>query len=80
MAVPGGAIAFDQDLGYGKHDPAGKNTGNSRNGKSKKTIITDQGTVPIEVPRDRNEEYEPQIVKKLQRRFECYVLLILIQN
>jgi len=63
---------MDQHLGYSKHDPAGKNSGNSRNGKSRKSIITEQGTVPIEVPRDRNGEYEPQIVKKHQRRFEGF--------
>jgi len=63
---------MDQHLGYAKSDPAGKNSGNSRNGKSKKAIITDQGTVSIEVPRDRNGEYEPQIVKKHQRRFEGF--------
>ena len=63
---------LDHHLGYSKHNPAGKNSGNSRNGKSKKTIITDQGTVPIEVPRDRNGEYEPQIIKKHQRRFDGF--------
>jgi putative transposase len=49
-------------LGYDKHDPAGKNTGNSRNGKSKKTLKGEFGTLPIEVPRDRNSTFEPQIV------------------
>lgn len=44
---------MDHHLGYSKHSPAGKNSGNSRNGKSKKTIITEQGEVPIEIPRDR---------------------------
>lgn len=63
---------MDHHLGYSKHSPAGKNSGNSRNGKSKKTIITEQGEVPIEIPRDRNGEYEPQIVKKHQRRFEGF--------
>jgi putative transposase len=63
---------IDQELGYSKHDPAGKNSGNSRNGKSKKTIITEHGEIPIEVPRDRNGEYEPQVVKKHQRRFDGF--------
>lgn len=63
---------MNQHLGYNKHDPAGKNTGNSRNGKSRKSIITDQGDVEIEVPRDRNSEFEPQIIKKHQRRFEGF--------
>lgn len=59
-------------LGYSKHDPVGRNSGNSRNGKSKKTVITEQGKICIEVPRDRNGEYEPQIIKKHQRRFEGF--------
>ncbi|MBN2403918.1 MAG: IS256 family transposase [Spirochaetes bacterium] len=63
---------MDQHLGYPKHDPAGKNSGNSRNGKSKKSIITDHGSIPIEVPRDRNGDFEPQIVKKRQRRFDGF--------
>ena len=59
-------------LGYEKHDPDGKNSGNSRNGKSPKTLKTDRGEIPIEVPRDRNGEFEPQIVKKRQRRFDGF--------
>lgn len=55
-------------LGYDKHNPAGKNGGNSRNGKRSKTVLTDVGPVGIEVPRDREGSFEPQIVKKRQRR------------
>ncbi len=55
-------------LGYDRHDPAGKNGGNSRNGKRSKTVVTDVGPVQIEVPRDREGGFEPQIVKKRQRR------------
>lgn len=51
-------------LGYEKHAPEGKNSGNSRNGKSKKTLTGDFGELPIEVPRDRNSSFEPQIVPK----------------
>ncbi|MEU0664169.1 transposase, partial [Streptomyces lavendulocolor] len=40
-------------LGYDRHDPAGKNGGNSRNGKRSKTVVTDIGPVEIDVPRDR---------------------------
>ncbi|MFI1184502.1 transposase, partial [Streptomyces sp. NPDC020799] len=40
-------------LGYGRHDPAGKNGGNSRNGKRSKKVVTDVGPVETEVPRDR---------------------------
>src|ERR671938_20847 len=59
-------------LGYNKHDPKGNNSGNSRNGKSKKTLKGDFGNLPIEVPRDRNATFEPQIVPKGQTRFEGF--------
>ena len=55
-------------LGYEKHDPAGRGSGNSRNGSSPKTVIGDQGTVTIEVPRDRRGDFEPQVIPKGQRR------------
>ena len=59
-------------LGYEKHSPSGKNTGNSRNGKSPKTIKTDSGEIPIVVPRDRKGSFEPRIVKKNQTRFDGF--------
>jgi putative transposase len=55
-------------LGYDKHDPAGKDGGNSRNGSRAKTVLTDVGPVEITVPRDRDASFEPQIVRKRQRR------------
>ena len=55
-------------LGYGKHDPAGRNTGNSRNGSRAKTVLTDIGPVQISVPRDRDASFEPKIVAKRQKR------------
>ena len=55
-------------LGYDKHDPAGKDGGNSRNGTRAKTVLTDVGPVEISVPRDRDGSFEPQIVRKRQRR------------
>jgi hypothetical protein len=55
-------------LGYDKHDPAGKNGGNSRNGTRAKTVLTDVGPVEITVPRDREGSFEPKIVKKRQKR------------
>ncbi|MFM9630194.1 MULTISPECIES: IS256 family transposase [Streptomyces] len=55
-------------LGYDKHDPAGKNGGNSRNGTRFKTVLTDVGPVEIVVPRDRDGSFEPKIVKKRQKR------------
>jgi len=58
---------MDNHLGYQKHSSEGNNTGNSRNGYSTKTIKTRFGESEIKVPRDRNGEYEPQIVKKYER-------------
>jgi putative transposase len=55
-------------LGYDKHDPAGRNTGNSRNGSRAKTVLTDVGPVEISVPRDRDASFEPKIVAKRQKR------------
>jgi len=55
-------------LGYDKGDPAGKNGGNSRNGVRGKTVLTEVGPVELVVPRDRDGTFEPQIVKKRQRR------------
>lgn len=59
-------------LGYGKHDPAGRNTGNSRNGTSPKTLKGEFGNLDLATPRDRNGSFEPQIVAKGQRRFEGF--------
>jgi len=55
-------------LGYDKHDPAGRGTGNSRNGTRSKTVLTDVGPVEIDVPRDRDASFEPKIVAKRQKR------------
>jgi len=55
-------------LGYAKHALEGRNTGNSRNGTTGKSILTGEGELEIEVPRDRRGEFEPQLVKKGQRR------------
>ena len=59
---------MSEHLGYDRHDPAGKNTGNSRNGTRSKKVLTDVGPVVLEVPRDRDGSFEPQLVKKHQRR------------
>lgn len=59
-------------LGYDKHDVAGHHSGNSRNGKTKKTLKAEQGELTIDVPRDRNGEFEPQIVPKHQRRLKGF--------
>jgi transposase-like protein len=55
-------------LGYDKHDPLGRDRGNSRNGVRAKTVLTETGPVEIEVPRDTDASFQPQIVKKRQRR------------
>lgn len=55
-------------LGDDKHDPAGKNGGNSRNGTRAKTVLTDVGPAEIAVPRDCEGSFEPKIVKKRQKR------------
>lgn len=59
---------MDDHLGYAKNDPAGRDGGNSRNGKRVKTVLTEAGPVPIAVPRDRDGEFEPKLVAKRQRR------------
>ncbi|MFF3489600.1 IS256 family transposase [Streptomyces sp. NPDC002701] len=55
-------------VGYDKHDAAGRNSGNSRNGTRSKTVLTDVGPVEVKVPRDTAGTFEPQLVKKRQRR------------
>ncbi|MFL1592995.1 transposase, partial [Rhodococcus ruber] len=57
-----------EHLGYEKHDPAGRGSGNSRNGTRSKTVLTEIGPVEIEVPRDTESSFEPKIVRKRQRR------------
>jgi hypothetical protein len=56
-------------FGYEKHDPAGYNSGNSRNGYTRKTLKGDFGELEVETPRDRNGEYAPQIIQKNQTRW-----------
>ncbi len=57
-----------EHLGYEAHDPAGDNSGNSRNGTRPKTVLTDVGPIEIDVPRDRDASFSPVIVRKRQRR------------
>jgi|SRR5215213_5211455 len=59
-------------LGYEKNSQEGKNTGNSRNGSFPKTIKGKRGQVQIDVPRDRSSEFQPQIIKKGQTRFDGF--------
>ncbi|MFI7589948.1 IS256 family transposase [Spongisporangium articulatum] len=66
-----------EHLGYEAHQVAGRDGGNSRNGKRSKTVLTDLGPVEIEVPRDRDGSFEPQIVRKRQRRLESIDQIVL---
>jgi putative transposase len=58
-----------EHLGYEKHDPAGRNSGNSRNGSSRKTLKGEFGELDLETPRDRSGTFEPKMVAKGQTRF-----------
>jgi len=60
---------MNHHLGYENNSAAGNNTGNSRNGKNHKTIKGDFGEVDIEVPRDRNGQFDPKMIRKNQTRF-----------
>lgn len=59
---------MDEHLGYEKHEAKGNGTGNSRNGRSTKRLKGDHGDIQIDVPRDRNSKFEPQLIKKGQSR------------
>jgi len=63
------AAEMTEHVGYEKHDAIGNNSGNSRNGKSAKTIKGTFGELALETPRDRNGTFEPQIIEKHQTRF-----------
>lgn len=57
---------FDEELGYEPYDVKNKTTDNSRNGHSKKSLRTSMGKVEIDIPRDRNGDFEPQLIRKNQ--------------
>ena len=57
---------LEEELGYSKYDYRNKETDNSRNGHSAKTMYTSYGDMDFSIPRDRNGDYEPQLVKKYQ--------------
>jgi putative transposase len=65
-------VELTDHLGYEPHDPAGRGTGNSRNGKTTKKVHTDVGPVEISIPRDRAGTFEPQVVPKHARRLEGF--------
>jgi len=61
-----------EHLGYERGDPAGRGSGNSRNGTSSKTVLTEDGEIEISVPRDRVGSFEPQLIGKRQTRFDGF--------
>ncbi len=63
---------MDQHLGYSKHEAVGRNTGNSRNGKSRKTVRSIHGEIGLDVPRDRNGEFEPQLVRRGEKQLNGF--------
>jgi putative transposase len=63
---------METHLGYGKDERAGKSGDNRRNGYTPKTVISDQGELTLGIPRDRNGEFEPQVVPKRQTRLDGF--------
>lgn len=63
---------MNEHLGYEKHSPQGHHSGNSRNGQTKKTVKSNYGEIALEVPRDRNADFEPIAVKKRQRSISSF--------
>jgi putative transposase len=61
-------VEMDHHLAYDKNDPSGHHSGNSRNGYSAKKLKGDHGEIDIQTPRDRNANFEPQLIKKRQTR------------
>ena len=58
---------IEHELGYAKHSMKDKTNSNARNGHSKKTVRSEYGNIDLDIPRDRNAEFEPQIIPKYQR-------------
>ena len=63
---------MESHLGYSKHDSTGKNTGNSRNGKGRKSVRSVLGDIDLEVPRDRNSTCEPKLIKKGEKQLHGF--------
>src|SRR6266536_1748571 len=74
------AAELSEHLGYEPHQEPPGGAGNTRNGTTAKTLATEHGPVRIETPRDRNSSFEPQLVRKGQRRFEGFDDKILACN
>ncbi|MBB3025598.1 Transposase and inactivated derivatives [Trueperella pyogenes] len=63
---------LDEHLGYAKHEAAGRNSGNCRNGISKKTMASSVGDIDVDIPRDRAGTFTPKLVAKGQRRLDGF--------
>ena len=63
---------MEEHLGYEKHSARGNNSGNSRNGKNTKTVQSSHGPIEIDVPRDRESLFEPQLIKKRQSHINSF--------
>ncbi len=59
-------------LGYAKHDPAGNNSGNSRNGKTSKSVRSQNGEIELDIPRDRNSTFEPTLIGKHEKQLNGF--------
>ena len=70
-------VEMSEHLGYEKGDPAGWGSGNNRNGSYDKTVHTDAGSVPVEMPRDRDSSFEPRLIPKHQRRLSGFNELVI---
>ena len=66
---------MDDHLGYSKHDPKGNNSGNSRNGRGKKRVVIDSDEVELTPPRERNSNFEPQLIPKGKKYFKGFIPL-----
>lgn len=65
-------VELADHLGHAKHEPVANPAGNTRNGKSKKTLKGEFGELPLEIPRDRQGSFEPQIIPKYQTRWNGF--------
>jgi transposase-like protein len=63
---------FPTHLGYDKNSSAGDNSGDSRNGHTEKTVLTENQSITLQVPRDRNGTFEPQVIPKYQKRVPLF--------
>lgn len=63
---------MEMHLGYAKHDRSGQKSGNSRNGKTRKTVRSTDGRLELDVPRDRNGTFEPRLVKKGEKQLNGF--------